>query len=68
MKPVLTHDRVHIIRTADKPDRHFERLWRIHARVIRRARIGETWRDHPTPVDDKPRVNPRGSRGNWGGL
>lgn len=60
----LTHDRVHIIRTAGKSDRHFERLWRIGAQAIRDARVGNTWKDHPTPVDDKPRVH----AGSWGDL
>jgi hypothetical protein len=57
----LTDERVHTLRTANLPDRHFERLWHIHAQTVRRARIGQTWRDHPTPPDIKPRV----SQGNW---
>jgi hypothetical protein len=60
----LTHERVHLIRTAGKTDRHWERLWRISAQSIRNARVGITWADHPTPVDDAPRV--RGCR--WGDL
>jgi hypothetical protein len=60
----LTHARVHTLRTANLPDRHFERLWQIHARIIRRARIGLTWKDHPTPPDTKPRTK----KGNWGDL
>lgn len=61
MKPALTHDRVHMIRTAGKTDRHFERLWRISARSIRDARRGVTWKDHPTTPDTTPRV----ALGNW---
>lgn len=60
----LTPERVHILRTAGKPDRYFERLWRVSAQAIQQARTGKTWRHHPTPVDDKPRVR----TGNWGGL
>jgi hypothetical protein len=60
----LTHEQVHLIRTAGKTDRHRERLWRISAQSIRNARVGITWADHPTPPDTKPRAH----RGNWGDL
>jgi len=60
----LTHERVHILRTANLPDRHWARIWRMTDGGIRDARVGETWRDHPTPPDTKPRVKP----GNWGDL
>lgn len=60
----LTFDRVHIVRTAGKSDRHFERLWRISAKSIRYARVGITWKMHETPPDTKPRV----PKGNWGDL
>jgi hypothetical protein len=58
----LTPDRVHIVRTAGKSDRHFERLWRVSAQAIRDARVGNTWATHPTPPDTRPRVR----HGNWG--
>lgn len=57
----LTDERVHLIRTAGKTDRHYASLWRLTIGSIRDARVGNTWRDHPTPPDTKP----RGHLGNW---
>lgn len=58
----LTADRVHRIRTEGRTDRYWERLYRVSAKTIGAARRGDTWCDHPTPPDNKPRVK----LGNWG--
>jgi hypothetical protein len=60
----LTAPRVHIIRLSGKPDSYWGRLWRVTTQAVRSARIGKTWRDHPTPPDTRPRAH----RGNWGDL
>jgi hypothetical protein len=60
----LTSEQVALVRTSGLTDRHYERLWRISAKAIRDARVGNTWRGHPTPPDKKP----RGKRGRWGSL
>jgi hypothetical protein len=60
----LNHHRVHLIRTSGKSDAHWSRIWRVHVHTVRRARIGETWVDHETPPDTRPRAH----TGNWGDL
>lgn len=60
----LNARRVELIRTSRKPDAYWSRIWRVCVQTIRDARVGNTWRDHPTPVDDAPRVR----TGNWGDL
>ena len=61
MSRSLTDQRVHILRTANKSDRYFERLWRVGVQAIRQARVGITWKHHTTPPDNRPRV----PKGNW---
>lgn len=51
----LTADRVHILRTAGKPDSYFARIWRMTTGAIRDARVGRTWPNHTTPADTAPR-------------
>jgi len=58
----LNPKRVELIRTSNKPDTYWSRIWRVHVQTIRRARTGETYKDHPTPPDTAPRAK----RGNWG--
>lgn len=60
----LTFRRVHAIRTGGELDIVYARRWRMTVGAIRDARVGKTWREHPTPVDNKPRAK----RGNWGDL
>lgn len=60
----LNHRRVEIIRTFGKPDAYWSRIWRVCVQTVRDARVGNTWRDVPTPPDTKPRAR----TGNWGGL
>jgi hypothetical protein len=60
----LTFQRVHIIRTVPELDTVYARRWRVSVSAVREARIGKSWREHPTPVDNKPRAH----RGNWENL
>jgi hypothetical protein len=60
----LTFRRVHILRTVPEPDTVYARRWRVAVKTVRAARVGDTWADHPTPPDKKPRAK----RGNWGDL
>jgi hypothetical protein len=60
----LNERRVHIIRTSGQPDAYWARIWRVDIKTVRNARIGESWREHETPPDTKPRAH----RGNWGDL
>lgn len=56
MRPrLLSFEQVHEIRTAGLTDAYFERLYKVPVRAIRYARIGYTWKSHPTPPDTKPR-------------
>jgi hypothetical protein len=48
---ILNPERVHLIRTKGYTDSYWARYWRVPVHTIRRARIGETWGDHPTPPD-----------------
>jgi hypothetical protein len=58
----LNPRRVELIRTSGLPDTRWARLWRLHVRTIRDARVGRTFKDHPTPPDTRSRVR----QGNWG--
>jgi hypothetical protein len=60
----LNERRVHIIRTSGQPDAYWARIWRVDIKTVRNARIGESWRDHETPPDTKPRAH----RGDWGNV
>lgn len=60
-QPKLTAAEVHLIRTNGKTDSENARRLKRTVGTIRDARVGNTWRDHPTPPDNKP----RGARGNW---
>lgn len=57
----LNPKRVKLIRTVPRPDRHYAAVWRVTTGCVRQARVGITWRDHPTPPDTAPRVR----QGNW---
>lgn len=61
---MLTPARVHTIRTEPRPDPYYARLWNLHVQTIRAARVGDTWRDVPTPPDTAPRDH----HGKWCGL
>lgn len=52
---MLTPSRVHELRTAQKTDTHYARLWRVSEKTVLRARLGQTWASHPTPPDAAPR-------------
>jgi hypothetical protein len=58
----LNPRRVELIRLSGLPDTHWSRLWRLHVRTIRDARVGRTFKDHPTQPDTQSRVR----HGNWG--
>jgi len=51
----LTVCQIHRIRTSGETDAHLGRLYRKRPETIRRARIGLTHPDHPTPPDTAPR-------------
>jgi hypothetical protein len=53
--------RVAQIRTGGKPDRYWADLWRIDRKTIYRARVGQTFKDHPVPPDEPTPAH----RGNW---
>lgn len=59
----LTDAQVHHARTSGSTDTHLARIWRHSVGTIRSARIGETYRDHPTLPDIAPRQgNGRGMK------
>lgn len=47
----LTFKAVHLIRTVHRPDSYYASEYGVHYKVIREARIGKTWKHHPTPTD-----------------
>lgn len=53
---MLTPEQVHHIRTCGEPDAVLARQYGVIRNTVRWARIGVTWKDHPTPPDTKPRV------------
>ncbi len=60
---MLTPAQVQQIRTAGLTDTHWARVLRMSVQTIRRARIGDTYRDVPTPPDTTPRDgNGRGQK------
>jgi hypothetical protein len=61
---ILTAHRVHLVRTLGMPDAWWGRYWRLTTGSVRDARVGKTWRKHPTPPDTAPRAH----LGNWGDL
>jgi hypothetical protein len=52
---MLNPERVRIIRTAGLTDTYFAREYRVAVRTVRDARVGTTWKNHPTPPDTAPR-------------
>jgi hypothetical protein len=52
---MLTPERVHHIRTSGLTDAHLARKYRVLPETVRRARVGLTHPDHPTPPDTAPR-------------
>jgi hypothetical protein len=60
----LNATRVTLIRTSGLTDMHWSRIWRVHVKTIRDARVGRTWGDVPTPPDTASRA----CRGSWGDL
>jgi hypothetical protein len=59
----LTDEQVRHIRTAGLPDSQLATKYRRTIGTIRDARVGKTYRDHPTPPDTKPRG--QRNRGDW---
>lgn len=51
----LDADKVHQVRTSGFTDSHLARQNGVSVATIRDARVGNTWRDHPTPPDTAPR-------------
>lgn len=51
----LDSDKVHNVRTSGLTDSHLARQNGVSVATIRDARVGNTWRDHPTPPDTAPR-------------
>lgn len=54
----LTPDRVHLIRVSGLTDAYWARTFGVRRQTVRLARIGETFADHPTPPDLRPRLSP----------
>lgn len=52
---VLDAAKVHHIRTSGLTDAGLARLYGLTAPGVRDARVGNTWRNHPTPPDKAPR-------------
>jgi hypothetical protein len=52
---VLTSAQVHQIRTTGLTDRWWADKLRVRNATVRRARVGETYLEHPTPPDIAPR-------------
>ena len=48
---VLTPEQVHECRTSGLSDAYLARKWRVRSHSVRQARIGDTFKDHPTPPD-----------------
>lgn len=57
----LTASQVRAIRTEGMTDTHWSRVWGVHVRTIREARIGKTHKGVETPPDTAPRGNVPGS-------
>lgn len=51
----LDVDKVHHVRTSGLTDSHHARQLGVSVATIRDARVGKTWREHPTPPDTAPR-------------
>jgi hypothetical protein len=51
----LTPAQIAYIRTSGKTDYWLARLYRVCVTTVRRARIGESHRDHPSPPVRSPR-------------
>lgn len=51
----LNHTRVMLIRTTGMTDTYWGKIWKLSSANIRKARIGISWKDHPTPPDISPR-------------
>lgn len=54
----LTDEAVHRVRTAGMTDAYFARLYHVSTQAVRLARIGETFKEHPTPPDLRERMSP----------
>lgn len=54
--PLITFQQVHDVRTSGLPDAYWERQLGISRAAIQKARVGVTWKTHPTPPDTKPRT------------
>lgn len=55
--PKLTSSAVHTIRISSLTDSYWARLLNVGVDIVRRARIGETWKRHETPPDTAPRIS-----------
>jgi hypothetical protein len=48
---MLTPERVHVARTSGLTDTYLARIWRLTVGTVRDARLGLSWKSHPTPPD-----------------
>jgi hypothetical protein len=53
----LTFEDVHRIRTEGRPDTYWQQVLGCGRTTIRKARIGQTFKKHPTPPDTAVRVS-----------
>jgi hypothetical protein len=60
----LNSQQVHHARTSGERDCDLAVRWGVRVAAVRLARRGETWADHTTPPDTKPRAH----KGNWASL
>lgn len=51
----LDDTKIHHIRTSGLTDAHLARKYRVLPETVRRARVGITHPEHPTPPDRAPR-------------
>ena len=52
----LSFELVHLVRVNGCTDAHNARVMRTTVDTVRKARIGLSHRDHPTPPDKRPRM------------
>jgi hypothetical protein len=52
----LKSEEVHRIRTEGLADAYWEKTLCVSRAAVQKARVGITWKEHPTPPDTRPRV------------
>jgi hypothetical protein len=55
--PSLTDDDIHRIRTEGRPDTYWALKLNVSQPIVQKARVGKTYKNHPTPPDRRPRAS-----------